>query len=74
MFHVSTLLVSFSSDWLTQGADTFVWFKPELPPGPGGAGFLASPPPAAQVRPMAANGPFLARHFNGMGHKRDMAT
>ena len=27
--------------------------------GPGGMGFLASLPPAPQVRPMAANGPFL---------------
>ena len=37
--------------------------------GPGGMGFLASPLPAPQVRPMAANGPFLARQFNGVGHE-----
>lgn len=42
--------------------------------GPGGMGFLASPLPAPQVRPMASNGPFLARQFNGMGHERDMAA
>ena len=42
--------------------------------GPGGMGFLASPLPGPQVRPMASNSPFLARQFNGMGHERDMAA
>ena len=41
---------------------------------PARMGFLASPAPAPQVRPVAAQGSFFARRFNRMGRKGDVAT